>query len=109
VPITPQFYVSDLAVALGLPVLIVAQNKLGCLNHTLLTLESVERTGLLCAGVVLTERSGQSDIAMATNREVLQRLCGVPVLTGLEDNVTILTPDWKAALASAQSGTLFTS
>jgi dethiobiotin synthetase len=107
VPITAEFYVSDLAVALGLPVLVVAQNRLGCLNHTLLTLESVRQTGLACAGVVLNELPGQSDIAMATNRDVLQRLCGVPVLTGLEDNISILTPEWKAVLAFGETVGLF--
>jgi dethiobiotin synthetase len=99
VPITAGYYVSDLAVALGLPVLVVAQNRLGCLNHTLLTVESIRQTGLPCAGVVLNELAGQSDIAMTTNRDVLQRLCGVPVLTGLENKVAVLEPDWRAALA----------
>jgi dethiobiotin synthetase len=109
VPIAADFYVSDLAVALGLPVLVVAQNRLGCLNHAFLTVESVRQMGLTCAGVVLNELVGQSNIAMATNRDVLQRLCGVPVLTGLEDKVCILESDWRAVLAAGESGGLFTS
>jgi dethiobiotin synthetase len=99
VPITAKFYVSDLAAALGLPVLVVAQNKLGCLNHTFLTVESIRRSGLICAGVVLNERQGQSDVAMTTNGEVLQSLCDVPVLTGLEEKASILEPNWRAVLA----------
>lgn len=98
VPITADFYVSDLAVALGLPVLLVAQNKLGCLNHTLLTLESIHRSGLRCVGVVLNELPGPGDIARATNRDVLQQLCRVPVVSGLDEAMESLTPEWSALL-----------
>jgi dethiobiotin synthetase len=80
VPITADFKVSDLARSLGLPVLLVAQNRLGCLNHTLLTLEGIRAAGLRCAAVVLNDFDGARDIAMTTNREVLEELCGVPVL-----------------------------
>jgi AAA domain-containing protein len=37
VPIRSDYFVSDLAAAMKLPVLVVAQNRLGCLNHTALT------------------------------------------------------------------------
>jgi dethiobiotin synthetase len=37
VPIRPDYFVSDLAAAMKLPVLVVAQNRLGCLNHAALT------------------------------------------------------------------------
>jgi dethiobiotin synthetase len=102
VPIAVDFYVGDLAVAFGLPVLLVAENRLGCLNHTLLTLESIGERGLKCVGVVLNEPTGQSDIARATNREVLEQLCKVPVLTGLSEKEDNLSPEWKAALALAE-------
>jgi dethiobiotin synthetase len=34
VPIRPDYFVADLAVDMKLSVLVVAQNRLGCLNHT---------------------------------------------------------------------------
>jgi dethiobiotin synthetase len=34
VPIRADYFVSDLAAEMKLPVLVVAQNRLGCLNHT---------------------------------------------------------------------------
>ena len=52
-PITADFRVSALAERLGWPVLIVAGDKLGALNHTLLTVEAVRAKGLLVAGIVL--------------------------------------------------------
>lgn len=80
VPIRADFYMSDLAAKMGLPVLIVALNRLGCLNHTLLTIKSVEATGLTCAGIVMNELPGAPDLASNTNIEVLQKLIDVPML-----------------------------
>jgi dethiobiotin synthetase len=94
VPITADFFVSDLARELRLPVLLVAENKLGCLNHTLLSLESIERSGLECVGVALNDQPGRSDIATATNRDVLQQLCRVPILTNLDEKAGLFPPDW---------------
>jgi dethiobiotin synthetase len=53
VPIRADYFVGNLAAALKLPVIVVAQNRLGCLNHTLPTIRSVEARGLMCIGLVL--------------------------------------------------------
>jgi dethiobiotin synthetase len=45
VPLTPQQYVSDLALALKIPVILVVGLKLGCINHALLTAESIRASG----------------------------------------------------------------
>jgi dethiobiotin synthetase len=76
VPINADLFVSDFAKQLELPVAIVAENRLGCLNHVLLTLESVQRRGLLCAGVILNQTGGPSDLAQRTNETELRRLLG---------------------------------
>lgn len=94
VPITADFYVSDLAAALGLPVLVVARNKLGCINHTLLTLENIRQRGLECLGVVLNEPEGSSDLATRTNGDVLGKLCRVPILTGLSKGMSAFPAGW---------------
>lgn len=46
VPLNASEKMSDLAVLLALPVVVVVSIKLGCLNHALLTVESIEKTGL---------------------------------------------------------------
>jgi dethiobiotin synthetase len=74
VPITADLFVSDFAKQLELPVAIVAENRLGCLNHVLLTLESVRRRGLVCAGVILKQTNGPPDLAQSTNETELRRL-----------------------------------
>ncbi len=104
VPIKADYFVSDLAVALGLPVLVVALNKLGCLNHTLLTVQSVQNRGLKCVGVVLNEPSDQEDIAISTNGEILQKLCPVPILAGLTEKLDYLPASWIDVVTSAAGG-----
>jgi dethiobiotin synthetase len=74
VPITADLFVSDFVKQLELPVAIVANNRLGCLNHVLLTLESVQRRGLVCAGVILNQANGPTDLAQSTNENELRRL-----------------------------------
>jgi dethiobiotin synthetase len=81
VPITADLFVSDFATQLELPVAIVAENRLGCLNHVLLTLESVQRRRLVCAGVILNQTNGPPDLAQSTNETELRRLLtGIPLL-----------------------------
>jgi dethiobiotin synthetase len=82
VPITQEYFVADLAAEMALPVLVVAPNRLGALNHTLLTVRAIAARGLRCAGVILNQVApvGEPDAATATNRGVLETLLDVPVL-----------------------------
>ena len=50
VPLDADHDTADLAVALGLPVILVVGLRLGCLNHALLTAEAIEARGLQLAG-----------------------------------------------------------
>lgn len=52
VPLGPDGEVADLAAELALPVILVVGLRLGCINHALLTAESIERRGLRLAGWV---------------------------------------------------------
>lgn len=80
VPIARDYFVGDLAAEFGLPVAVVAADRLGAINHTLLTIESIKAQGLPCAGIILNRISPEEDIATATNRGVLEELSGVPIL-----------------------------
>ena len=80
VPIARDYFVGDLAEEFGLPVAIVVANRLGAINHALLTVESVQRRGLPCAGLILNRVSAEDDVATATNRGMLEELAGVPIL-----------------------------
>ena len=101
VPIGRDFFVSDLAAALKLSVLVVVRNRLGCLNHTLLTVRSVLECGLMCAGVVLNDVPDADDLATTTNAEVLREILPVPVLGGLDEKMVELPPPWRGVLISS--------
>ncbi len=52
VPLRHDLLVTDLMLELGLPVLIVARAGLGSINHTLLTVECLERRGIHILGIL---------------------------------------------------------
>ena len=83
VPLAPGYRVSDLAKELGLPVILVAANRLGALNHILLTIDAIRAKGLTCAGIILNQLADELDTAMITNKGVLEDLTGVPLLDHL--------------------------
>jgi len=84
VPITARYFSNDLAVDLRLPVIVVAENRLGCLNHILLTVRAIESAGLKCAGVVLNDLAKESDLAMTTNAEILRSCLTLPILADFD-------------------------
>jgi dethiobiotin synthetase len=100
VPIHRDYFVSDLAVAMKVPVLAVAYNRLGCLNHAALTVQSVIGHGLRCVGLVLNTAQETSDIAALTNADILGKIIDVPILAGLGENLTELPADWRFMLNS---------
>ena len=79
----PNYRVSDLAKDLGLPVVLVAANRLGALNHILLTVDAIRAKGLTCAGIILNQLEDELDTAMITNKGVIEDLTGVPLLDHL--------------------------
>lgn len=52
VPLAGGENLSDLAVRLGLPVILVVGVRLGCINHAVLSAEAIQRDGLVLAGWV---------------------------------------------------------
>ena len=79
VPITPGYLVRDLALDLGLPVVIAARSGLGTINHTLLTLEAARTAGLWVAGVVMTPWPERPEAIEESNRATVERLGAVTV------------------------------
>ena len=94
VPISERETFADLALALDLPVLIVARPGLGTLNHTALTVEVARARGIEVAGVVVCGTSADPDIAERTNLDELRRIA--PLLGTLPHD-----PDGWPAMVSA--------
>lgn len=93
VPIERDYFVRDLAADFGMPVAVVFANRLGALNHTMLTVESIRAAGLECAGLIQNQpcaAAPEEAAAMATNRAVLEDLTGLPILFDLAHGSTSL-------------------
>nr|XP_061810368.1 ATP-dependent dethiobiotin synthetase BioD-like [Nerophis lumbriciformis] len=80
VPLTKTENLADLAKAIDLPILLVVNNRLGALNHTLLTLEAIQNSGQICLGIILNHLEEERDLATVTNPTLLRELTDVPIL-----------------------------
>lgn len=80
VPYTTTMRTLELILRLEVPVLVVARTGLGTLNHTLLTLECLARSGVCVLGLVLNNADGTRGPAEKTNPATLQRWSRVPLL-----------------------------
>lgn len=79
VPFGDDLDSADLAVALGLPVVLVVGLRLGCLNHALLTAEAVRARGLVLAGWVAS-MVDPAMLAPQANLQTLRARLGAPLL-----------------------------
>lgn len=86
VPLDGERTMADLAMALALPVLIVAANRLGVLNHTLLTVRAIQQTGLECRAIFLNtipSDGDDKDLSRQSNARVLRQILHpIPVIDG---------------------------
>jgi dethiobiotin synthetase len=92
VPLAAGMTVADYAQNLGLPVIVVVNNKLGALNHALLTVKNIQARGLECAGIILNYVRDERDPASISNRAVLASFSKVPVLAEVMHGETEI--DW---------------
>jgi dethiobiotin synthetase len=86
VPLTPGYLIRDLALDLGLPLLVASRPGLGTINHTLLTLEAARAAGLAVAAVVITPWPADPSSVECSNRATIEslghvRVCGLPRTT----------------------------
>ncbi len=82
-PYGPRFTGADLARLLGLPVLLIARNALGTINHTALALAEIRRRQLPLAGYLLVTTQPTRGLALQRNAELLTTLTGLPPLAVL--------------------------
>ncbi len=79
-PLSDDDYNADLARDLGLPLVVVAANRLGVINEVMQTLISTEAKGLRVVGVLLNDTSPEGDMSRATNAAELARRMKAPLL-----------------------------
>ena len=77
---------ADIAEALQFPVLLIANDKLGCINHILLTIEAIQKRNLEIYSIVLNGKDQTHDDAM-DNVDDLKTLVDVPIFSVSKDEI----------------------
>ncbi|MCA9017464.1 MAG: dethiobiotin synthase, partial [Planctomycetaceae bacterium] len=96
-PLSENALVVDFVAALNFPVLIVARAGLGTINHSLLTIEVLQKRGLTIAGLILNDVDPElSDESRASNADQIQQWTTVPVLSFIHF-------DWQSNLLHYQT------
>ena len=81
VPINEKVLMADIVKDLEIPVLIVAENRLGAINQTLLTIESLKNRGMKLLGIVFNRLSPKGDdTILEDNKEIVEKISDVRVL-----------------------------
>jgi dethiobiotin synthetase len=78
VPILDRYDFRDLAAEWELGIILVVANRLGALNHTLLTVEAIRGRGLTLSAVILNQMDESESLAQQTNPGMLAHLSPVP-------------------------------
>ena len=79
VPYNNRRLVIDIVQELKLPVVIVVGNKLGAINHTLLTVEALRKRRIKLLGIIFSNLK-KEDIVLKDNPKIIQKLSGEIVL-----------------------------
>jgi len=95
VPLSETQTGADLAIALGMPLVLVVGMRLGCLNHALLTAEAIRARGLTLAGWI-ANRVDPQFLCPDENLAYLRGHLGAPLLADLPFSPT---PDARADAA----------
>tara|TARA_B100001057_G_scaffold500575_1_gene616411 strand:- start:1893 stop:2486 length:594 start_codon:yes stop_codon:yes gene_type:complete len=75
-PIANKKLTSDLAVKVNLPVILVVNNTLGCINHSLLSIQAIETLGLNIKFIILNDLN---EIVPLDNFNELSSYTSIPV------------------------------
>jgi dethiobiotin synthetase len=88
VPLTSSDDISALARRLELPVIVVARATLGTINHSLLTLEAVERDGCRVACLVLSRQPADDrELAAGNVAQIRRRWPGLVLMLETDDRI----------------------
>jgi dethiobiotin synthetase len=93
VPLAKDYDMADLAADFGLPVIVVVANRLGALNHTILTVEDIRASDLEVAGIVLNNLQEEQDTAAITNKGVIEEMTGAPILAEIIHGQDFIDPE----------------
>jgi dethiobiotin synthetase len=79
-PYSPHLTPADFATALGLPVLLIARNGLGTINHTALAVAEIRRRALSLLGILLVTTDSLSTPDQRSNHSLISDATGLEPL-----------------------------
>lgn len=94
-------FLSDFVATEALPVILIVNMKLGCLNHALLTLQSIKQSGTECLGWIANCADDNTMDNLEENIEALQVLLQLPMIAHIPYFDSKLSYKEKIAQASA--------
>lgn len=84
VPVGEKTLQIDVVRKMRLPVLLVAGNRLGAINSTLLSIEALKTRGMNCIGVVFNEsEKGGNSLILKDNPKIVKKMTKIPVVGSL--------------------------
>lgn len=92
-PLSQTQTILDFAKSVEFPLVVVAANRLGVVNHTLLTVQLARQHGLEVQGIILNEMNPDhsGDVSSKTNRRLLESwLPALPIFSGAEELAELL-------------------
>jgi len=84
-PVFDSLLVTDLIIAMALPVMIVSRSSLGTINHTLMTIECLNRRQIGVLGFFLNRFPKNPNLSESTNAEIISTVSGIPHLGSVPD------------------------
>lgn len=76
VPYTSGSLLIDLAKGLHIPVLVVVGNKLGAINHTLLTIEALKKRKMKIIGIIFNNFKKENALILRDNPHIVELISG---------------------------------
>ena len=99
VPITENYFVTDLIKDLGLDLVIVSRPGLGTINHTLMSINLARNHSINVRGIVINNfKKNKLSLAEKTNPEVIKNLTKIPILGIVNNKARNLPKDFKLDL-----------
>jgi dethiobiotin synthetase len=80
VPLNAKANMADLAIALGIPSILVVGMRLGCINHGLLTVEAIKSRGLALHGWIANHIDPEMDVQKENIQTITRQLGLEPML-----------------------------
>ncbi|MEI6520972.1 MAG: dethiobiotin synthase [bacterium] len=82
VPLTRSKMIIDIVAELSIPVVIVVENKIGCVNHALLTIEALHHRNIPIAGLIFNQKQLNilDNHIVEDNPRIINQISNVPVL-----------------------------